>query len=477
MAVWEIKMIDVRDYPNISTPMSFFEAISKIPRGSGNTRGIADYLVGFAKERGLFVKRDGADNVIIKKAATVGLESRPTVVLQGHTDIVAEKVAGCLKDMEKEGVDIYRDGDSIRARGTTLGADDGVAVAYMLALLDSRDIPHPAIEAVFTSDEETGLIGAKAICPEDISGRIMINLDSGEDGIFTAGCAGGIRADVSLPIKRDGKVNTAYSLSLLGLLGGHSGVEIDKGRANAVKVIAELLSRLPDLKLISLSGGNADNAIPREAEAVFTTSAKPCEETLSALAKELCPDEEVRLVVKEVTTDESAVTKEDSSVIISLVRSMPTGVVAMSKDIDGLVETSLNVGVIRLFDSELSLTVSLRSSVGKSKLALLERVTEVAASHGARVNAHSEYPAWEYRRESHLREVTLASYERIFGKRAEVVVIHAGLECGIFSDKLKGLDCLSFGPAHYDIHTPDEHLSVSSFSKTWELLLDVLKNI
>lgn len=470
-------MIDVMDFPNISTSMKFFEVISTIPRGSGNTRGIAEYLVGFAKERGLDVKRDDADNVIIKKAATEGLESRPTVVLQGHTDIVAEKVAGCSKDMEKEGVDIYRDGDFIRARGTTLGADDGVAVAYMLALLDSRDIPHPAIEAVFTSDEETGLIGAKAICPEDISGRIMINLDSGEDGIFTAGCAGGIRADISLPVERKQKAETAYSLSILGLLGGHSGTEIGKGRANAIKIIAELLSKIPNLKLISLSGGNADNAIPREAEAVFATSEKPSEQALSALAKELCSGEDVKLMIKRADTCESALTEEDSARVISLVTAMPTGVVAMSKDIKGLVETSLNVGVIRLSASELSLTVSLRSSIGKSKMELLDRVKDVAASFGADVNAHSEYPAWEYRRESHLREVTLASYERIFGKGAKVVVIHAGLECGIFSDKLKGLDCLSFGPAHYDIHTPDEHLSIPSFSKTWELLLDVLKNI
>ena len=263
-------MIDIHDFPDLSSPLRFFEEISAIPHGSGNCSAIADYLVSFAKERSLTHMRDAADNVIIKKPATEGYEDRPTVIIQGHTDMVAEKLATLAKDMKTEGLELVRDGDFLRAVGTTLGGDDGIAVAYALALLDSDDIPHPALEALFTSDEEIGLLGASAVDPAWLDGRIMINVDSDEEGVFTVGCAGGVRVDIALDVKSATCDTPAYSLSVSGLLGGHSGIEIDKNRSNAIKLTAELLSTVEGARLVKLEGGNADNAIPRDAYAVFT---------------------------------------------------------------------------------------------------------------------------------------------------------------------------------------------------------------
>lgn len=477
----EKKMINIPEYKSAEAPFRFFAEISRIPRGSGNTAPIADYLVNFANARGLEVHRDAADNVVIKKPATPGLEGRPAVIFQGHTDIVAEKDEGVDIDMEKEGVRIYRDGDFLTAEGTTLGGDDGVALAYALAILDSKDIPHPDFEAVFTSDEEIGLLGATALDPSLIKGRLMINIDSDEEGIFTVGCAGGVRADISLPISREMLSGEYYAVSLSGLRGGHSGIEIDKGRTNAIKLLGELLSRLDGVRIVEISGGNADNAIPRDASAVIFSKGAITDEKareLSELVKMLAKDEcDASLEISKISSSAAALTRESSEKVISLITSEPSGVIGMSGDIEGLVETSLNMGVVRLSETEFSLAFSLRSSVGAKKAALLQSVTEIASSHGASVSTRGDYPAWEYRRESHLRDVMCEVYEKMYGKAPKVVTIHAGLECGIFSDKLSGLDCVSIGPNNYDIHTPAERLSISSTARVWEYLLEVLKSI
>ncbi len=472
----EIFMIDISDFSDIASVMRFFEEITRIPRGSGNTDLIADYLYNFGKERSLETVRDEYNNVIIKKAATAGYEDRPALILQGHSDIVCEKEPWCETDMTKEGVEIYREGDFIKARGTTLGADDGIALAYALAILDSDTILHPRLECVFTTDEETGLAGAMNIDPSLISGRMMINLDSGDEGVFTVGCAGGARVDISLPVTRKAAAGGFYKLSVTGLLGGHSGVEIDKGRTNAVKAMLGLLFSLGDIEIASLYGGNADNAIPREAYAVFASETKPDEKALSELLSEICVGEEPVLTLE--SAEECKVIDDMSAVkLLSLVAAVPSGVYKMSEDIEGLVETSSNLGICSLSEESFNLTVSVRSSAEKEKEALIERIKEDAEVHGASVSVRGSYPGWAYKKDSALRGRMIESWRNVLGGEPEVIMIHAGLECGIFSDKLPSLDCVSTGPNHFDIHTPKERLSLSSTARVWKFLLDVLKNI
>ena len=473
-------MLDFSNYPSSEKALRFFEEFSKIPRGSGNTKKIADYLVAFATERGLEVIRDNSDNVIIKKPATQGYENRPGVIIQGHTDIVALKEPDCGIDMEKEGLDLYIDGENLRARGTTLGADDGVAMAYAMAILDSNDIEHPALEAVFTSDEETGLIGATALDADVLNGRMLINIDSDEEGIFTAGCAGGGRIDIKLPIKAKTHIGRIFSLKIEGLKGGHSGVEIHKNRANAIKVAAEILSKIEDVRLGKTTAGSADNAIPSNALILFTTKTSIFEisQIISDVKDQLPEDEsDVKFGIDMSISSAKLLSIEDSANLLSLICEMPNGVTRMSEDIEGLVETSLNMGILNLDDKNLELTISVRSAKGEEKAKLISKVREIAEGHGATVGVRGEYPAWEYRKDSHLRDVMCRVYNEMYGKEATVVTIHAGLECGIFSDKMDGLDCVSIGPDNRDIHTPDERLSLPSFNRVYEYLINVLKNI
>lgn len=457
----------------------YFSEIAKIPHGSGDTAKIADYLVNFATERGLYVRRDGANNVIIKKNATRGFEGRPAVILQGHTDMVLAKVADSEKDLMAEGLDLYVDGDFLKARGTTLGGDDGIAVAYALALLASEDIPHPAIEAIFTSDEEIGLLGAVALDPYDITSRVMINIDSDSEGIFTAGCAGGMRIDVTLGAEKKKAPEKALKLSVSGLTGGHSGVEINKGRHNAIKILAELLGRVDEpVSIGTTCGGNADNAIPRFAECTVAMGAgeKIKAQIPTIYEKYSKAEPNMKISVSEAE-DTILFTEKTSEKIISLINDEPSGVIKMSDDISGLVETSLNLGILASDDDSITVSFSVRSAKSEEKSKLATRVTKIAESYGANCNIHGEYPAWEYRRVSHLRDVMCDVYKRMYGKVAEVVVIHAGLECGIFAGKLEGLDCVSLGPDNYDIHTTEERLSISSTVRVWNFLLEVLKNI
>lgn len=474
-------MLNINDHKSIEKVVRFFEEFSAIPHGSGNTSLIADYLVDFAVNRGLDHVRDNADNVIIRKKATAGYEDRPAIIFQGHLDMVAEKKPGAPIDMEKEGLTLYRDGDFLRAENTTLGGDDGVALAYALALLDSDDIPHPDFEAVFTSDEEIGLLGAVAIDPNEIKGRLLINIDSDEEGVFTVGCAGGMRSDVTLPVRREASVNPTYRLKTSGFKGGHSGVEIDKGRVNASKALVEVLTNLEGVMISELRGGNADNAIPRECECVFAS-----ENDYSALVEELGTQIKARysdiepdivITLEKLSTDILPVCKEDSARLISLLDKLPSGIIAMSTDVLGLVETSLNMGILRLESDRAEVSFSVRSAKGVEKQKLGDRLEDIAKQHGASYSTRGEYPAWEYKKDSHLRDVMKKVYEDMYNKSPEIVIIHAGLECGIFSEKIDGLDCVSIGPNNYDIHTTEERLSLSSLERVWEFLLNVLKEI
>ena len=473
-------MLNINDYKGAERVFHFFEEISKIPHTSENTKPIADYLVSFAKERSLEYYRDGADNVIIKKKATPGYENKPTVIFQGHTDMVEDKTEDAGIDMQKEGLKLYRDGDFIRAKGTTLGGDDGVAIAYSLAVLDSSAIEHPAFEALFTSDEEIGLLGATALDTSHLSGKLMINIDSDVEGIFTVGCAGGLRTDMAMTVKSEPCSETLYKLSVFGLLGGHSGTEIDKGRLNAIKILIEILNECDSPRIFSLGGGNADNAIPRNAECVFAA------QNISYMEESVLPnflkkykeiESGISITLEKSELSGALITKEDTKRIIAAALEIPSGVYGMSKEIEGLVETSSNLGIIKSSADEAVISTSLRSSKNSEKEALKQKIREIAKKHSATLSERGEYPAWEYKPKSYLSDVMKRIYERLYNKSPEIITIHAGLECGIFSEKIEGLECVSIGPDNFDIHTTEEHLSISSTARVFDYLKEVLKEI
>ena len=462
----------------------FFEEICSIPHGSRNEKLISDYLVNFAKERGLKYIQDDANNVIIFQEGTGGLQDHPAVILQGHMDMVCEKDASCPIDMATEGLDVTHDGHSIFAKGTTLGGDDGIAVAYALALLDDTSIPHPPLEVVITTNEEVGMLGAAAIDLSMLKGRTLINIDSEDEGIFTVSCAGGARATITLPEERRSVYGPCIRLTVDGLKGGHSGVEINQNRANANKVMGEFMSRIQALMplcLTSFSGGSKDNAIPRSCQATLVAMGINLER-INDIAQKL--QDEVRAAYDEPDATVqafdvdalggNALTTECTSKVIALLCSVPNGVQKMSTDIEGLVQTSLNLGIAKLGNG-MSLTFSVRSSVNSEKEELLQKLRDLAAFYGAGYSQMGEYPAWEYRADSHLRDVMVKTYEGMFGKTPEVVAIHAGLECGLLSEKLPGLDCVSVGPQMHDIHTSREKLEIASTERTWKFLLEVLK--
>ena len=470
-------MLSIPEYKSAERVFHYFEEISKIPHGSGDTDKIAEYLVNFANERGLFVKRDSANNVIIRKNATRGYTDRPTVIIQGHIDMVLAKTADCTKDLSVEGIEMYRDGDFIKAKGTTLGGDDGVAVAYALALLESDDIPHPELEIVMTSDEEIGLLGATALDTSELHGKVMLNIDSDDENIFTAGCAGGMRIDAKISARTEKKVTDGIKITISGFKGGHSGSHIRFPHANAIKALGEVMATLGG-EVGALSGGNADNAIPRNAECViYGTDAEAAKAAAAAIIekyREVEPEGKYEITEG---VEAEVYSKEVSGRIAELICEEPNGVVAMSEEIPGQVETSLNMGILECDGTGVTVSFSLRSSKGAKKAELATRVTKIAESKGAECDAHGAYPGWEYRKESPLRDTICEVYKRMYGKDAKVVTIHAGLECGIFSDKIEGLDCISMGPNCYDIHTTEERLSISSAARVWEFLKEVLKSI
>ena len=462
----------------------YFEKICSIPHGSRNTKLISDYLVSFAQENGIRYFQDELNNVVMFQEGTCGYEDHAPVVLQGHMDMVCEKDAACPIDMEKEGLDVTHDGQCVFAKGTTLGGDDGIAVAYALALLADKSIPHPPLEVIITVDEEIGMEGATGVDLSELKGRTLVNLDSEEEGIFTVSCAGGARGTISLPVKRHPVYGPCVKLTVDCLQGGHSGVEIHKGLANANKVMGEFLTRVQKLMplcITKLSGGAKDNAIPRSCE--VTLDAKGMNiERINEIAQQL--QDEIRQQYNEpfaiVRGDDvdalggNALSTEDSAKIIELLNEVPNGVQSWSQDIPGLVQTSLNLGVAKL-EEELKLTFAVRSSVNQEKRDLLQKLRDIAAAYGADYSEMGDYPAWEYKKDSNLRDTMVRIYTEMFGKEPQVVAIHAGLECGILSDKLPGLDCVSIGPQMHDIHTSREKLEIESTRRTWEFLLEILK--
>ena len=463
-----------------------FEKLCSIPHGSGNTKAISDYLVSFAEEKGLRYIQDSLNNVILFGPGTCGYEDHPPVIVQGHMDMVCEKDADCSIDMDKDGLDVDHDGTWVYAHGTTLGGDNGIAVAYALALLADPSIPHPPLEVVITVDEETGMHGAAGIDLSMLQGRTLINADSEEEGVFTVSCAGGARGTITIPVSRRAVYGPCIKLSVEGLQGGHSGVEIHKNRANANKVMAMLLERVQNIMplcMTGFSGGAKDNVIPHSCHVTLVAMGMHLErinEITEALQEEIRQQyDEPNVIIRGDDVDAlggNALSAEDTARIISLLNEVPNGVQAWSRDIDGLVQTSLNLGVAELKE-EMRLTFAVRSSVNQEKRDLLERLRMLSEQYNGSYSETGDYPAWEYKKESHLRDVMVKTYRQMFDKDPQVVAIHAGLECGLLSEKIPNLDCVSIGPDMQDIHTSRERLHIASTKRTWDFLLEVLKNL
>ena len=472
------------DYKKV---LYFFSEICAIPHGSGNVGKLADYLEKFAKERNIRYVRDTADNVIFYKAAAPGYEQYPAMILQGHMDMVCEKEAGNDIDFTKDGLTLKLDGEWLYADRTTLGGDDGIAVAYCLALLEDAEAKHPALELVITTEEETGMDGAKALDGALLSGRHMINIDSEEEHIVLCGCAGGARVTGILPAERVLAGGRTAKVTVSGLFGGHSGAEIHKNRTNAVLLLARYLfmlrERVPFLAE-GLIGGQKDNAIPRDAEAtlLFPEDISGEEiEAAQALAEEMMaeiraaePSVSLTFEPEEYTEEMPVMHPRSFEKLLFLLLQAPNGVQANSAEIPGLVESSLNLGICKLTSDGTELHWALRSSKASYLSFLKEKLVYLVSFLGGDYEVSGEYPAWEYKQESKLREVYVKAYEASFGTKPEVATIHAGLECGLLGEKIPGLDMISIGPEMKDIHTPAERLHIPSAIRIYKLLEKIL---
>ncbi|MDE7334396.1 MAG: aminoacyl-histidine dipeptidase [Lachnospiraceae bacterium] len=484
----------------------YFEKICGIPHGSGNTKQISDYLADFAKKRNLEHYQDEVGNVIIIKDASSGYEDHEPVILQGHMDMVAVKAPSASIDMEKDGLKLIVDGDRLMAEGTSLGGDDGIAVAYGLALL-AGEYCHPRIEAVFTVDEEVGMNGARALDVSPIRAKRLINLDSEEEGVFLAGCAGGARVNISLSCEKVKREGIPCEVRISGLLGGHSGEEIGRERGNAICLLGRVLDNLfrkLDFCIENMQGGVADNAIPSSAKAdiLIAGYAKGgdgpekgqcgfsveectrivngvCEKINRELKEELAgKDEDVKVEavcgqIRDGAVAEGTLAKR----MVSLLLGLPWGVQAMSAAMPGLVETSLNPGLLSMEEDCLKIDISVRSSLESARKALTGRLESLAYLAQAQIEVTGEYPGWAFKKESPLREKMAEVYRKLYNREPVVEAIHAGLECGLLAHKIPGLDCVSIGPDMKNIHTAKEELSISSASQVWEYLLKLLKEL
>lgn len=462
----------------------FFEQMCAIPHGSYNTKAVSDWCVAFAKERGLEHYQDEMNNVILIKEASAGYEEAQPVILQGHLDMVCEKAPGCEKNMAREGLDLAVEGDYIYAEGTTLGGDDGIAVAMALAALEDESLPHPRLEVILTTEEEVGMDGAMALEVSPIRGRKLLNLDSEAEGVFTVSCAGGSMAACALPVARAPFGGDILRVRVAGLTGGHSGAEIHKGRANANMLLGRLLRAMAaetELRLVSADGGLKDNAIPVAAEAVVAAAdgrkAKAASERMAA-----CFQTEYRRSdpMLTVTAEEAAAAwlpmdASSTERTVCLLACAPNGVQTMSQDIHGLVQTSLNLGILKTEENAVTASFCIRSSVDSEKEMLKDRLACLLAQLGGRVSFSGEYPGWAYRPDSPLRELMTEVYREQYGREPKVEAIHAGLECGLLAGKLPGLDCVSIGPDLLEIHTPREKMSISSVQRVWAFVREVLK--
>ncbi|EJO5348622.1 aminoacyl-histidine dipeptidase [Clostridium botulinum] len=465
----------------------FFEELTKIPHGSGDEKRLSDYLVNFAKERNLEVIQDEVLNVIIRKPATEGYENAPTVIIQGHMDMVCEKVKESQHDFEKDPLKLRIDGDHLYATGTTLGGDDGIAVAYGLAVLDSKDIKHPNIEFVATTSEETGMNGAMGLDTSKLKGKILLNIDSEEEGIFLTSCSGGVNPIVYIKKEYEKSTGKSVKIEIKGLNGGHSGMEIIKQRANANKLMGRVLYGLKnkvDFNIASIEGGSKHNAISLHANSILTIDENKIDDV-----KELCKkleqdfknefrveDPNIEIIVEKVEDKEKQLTKKVTENIINFLVLVPYGVQTMSKDINGLVESSLNLAIFEDKEEEIKITIAVRSSLRSLQSEIVNRIDALCSLIDAKCDKEDEYPAWQFDPESKIKDLCVDIYTKLYEK-PEVSAIHAGLECGLFKGTMKDTDMISFGPDLDDVHTPNEHLSISSVERIWNFLVELLKNI
>ncbi len=472
----------------------YFEEICAIPHGSGNTDAISNYLTDFAKSNNLKYIQDESNNVIIFKDGTEGYEDSAPVMLQGHMDMVTVKDDGCDLNMENEGLRLRLKDGIISADGTSLGGDDGIAVAFALAILASNDISHPPLEAVFTVDEEIGMLGATALDCSPLKSRIMLNLDSEEEGHLLVSCAGGATVTCRIPFEpeKPEEDTVCVRVSVTGVTGGHSGTEINKQGANACKLLGRFLNSVKtnlDYRLADISGGLKDNAIPISASALIVLANDSDIETLSELAHDytkvfqheyLSTDENICIETAKEIRPDSAMSFSDTESVISALVALPNGVQKMSNDFDGLVQTSLNLGIMSTVHSDephVSLSFSVRSSVSTEKYYLIEQLETITLLSNGSADVSGEYPAWEFRKNSALRDLMVDTFKDLYGKEPIVESIHAGVECGIFASKLENLDCVSYGPDMTDIHTTNESMDVESVKRTWEYTLEILRRL
>ncbi|MBC8590347.1 aminoacyl-histidine dipeptidase [Wansuia hejianensis] len=475
------------DIQNIEPKEVFywFSKINQIPRCSGDEKRISDFLVSFAKERDLEVYQDEMYNVIIKKPGSKGYEDSDPIIIQGHMDMVCIKGKESNHDFTKDPIEMIVEEDILRANNTTLGGDDGIAVAYGLAILDSKDLKHPPLELLITTNEETGMDGAHALTNEHLSGKILLNIDSEEEGVFLVSCAGGANKITTFKLEKENKSGNGLEIKVSGLKGGHSGMEIIKQRANAIKLLGRILeecNRNSDIRLSKIQGGTKHNAIPSEARAVILTEDNP---TLKKIIEDFTKDlkEEYRVEDSGLNIDinevkvENIYTKELSDNLIDYIMMVPDGVQYMSKDIEGLVQTSLNNAIIEEKNNNITIITSVRSASSSSLKEVLNILTIIAKRTKAETEEKNSYPAWQFDEKSKIREIAVKVYEELFNKKAEVSAIHAGLECGLLKQILPNTDMISFGPNLYDVHTENEHLSISSVQRVWRFLIRLLEEL
>jgi dipeptidase D len=475
----------IKESINTERVFHYFREISKVPRCSKKEERISQYLYDWAISKELDVIQDKQKNIIIYKKASKGYENAPTVILQGHMDMVCEKNADKVHDFDKDPISLVYKNDFIYADGTTLGADNGIAVAMILAILESDNLEHPAIEALITTDEETGMTGVANLDGSILKGRIMINLDSGDEGMFLAGCAGGGRLYFSAEIEdTDSQFEKAFKIIVKGLKGGHSGAEIHLDRGNANKILGRLLHKIKDVvELVEIGGGSADNAIPREAYALIKTNNqdeinKKIQDMLLKLKNEYkFSDPEIDIKIEAIDSKHTKVfTQKLFEQYLNLINLVPCGPLKTTNEID-LVILSNNPGVVKIADNKLQLTCAPRSSIASLLEDFVFKMEQLGSITGFKLEKTAFYPGWEYAKDSLIRDICLGAYKDIFGKDAEVKAVHAGLECGFIMEKISGLDAISLGPNMYNLHSPDEHLSISSTERTYELLNEIIKRI
>lgn len=465
----------------------YFEELTKIPRCSYDEKKVSDYLKSVGHSLGLEVIQDDLMNIIIRKPGTEGYENRPMVILQGHMDMVCEKADNFLIDFTNDPIPFEIQEDFLVAPNTTLGADNGIAVAMVLAILESEDIPHPPLEILITSNEESGMTGAKELNINNLKGKILINIDSEEEGTLLVSCAGGRRLQIIVPLEWTERKNKVYELKVSGLLGGHSGMEIHKGRGNSNKLMARVLHGMKDLpyQLLHIEGGSKSNAIPRLSLAKISLDEDNIKKARiivqmfqEAFRKELgSSDNEVVVTLEESEAIDKAINNNIRDKIIAAMMLIPTGVQSMSQDIEGLVESSNNMGVIITSNDSITIENAIRSSVKTLKEFITSQMVVLADSLDLKWVVSGDYPAWEYRKDSYIRDVFTKANKEITGSDPDIKAIHAGLECGLFDEMIEGVDIISLGPDMSGVHAPGEKLSISSTERTYKLLLEALKKI